>query len=348
MIIFVTGGSGYIGRNLIRDLREQGHTIRALARSERAAAIVESLGAEPVRGDLFDDQALKRGMEGADILFHLAADTDHGRGTKAQMAANQNGTARAYAAAKASAIKRAIHLSTEAVLLTGEPLIDADETTPLPTHFPGAYSASKAAAEQIALNAATHGLEVIVVRPRFVWGRDDTTALPALVDAARNGKLKWIDGGHYKTSTTHIANLCHGLKLALEKGESGEVYFITDGPPVEFRAFITDLLATRTIAPPTGEVPRAAVKLVIKIGEVLNRLSFGVITPPMSMQEYATLGVAVTLNIHKAKTKLGYRPIISRDEGLRELITIREDTGREDTGREDTGREDTGQQKMSQ
>ncbi len=69
----------------------------------------------------------------------------------------------------------------------------------------------------------------MAVRPRFVWGRDDTTALPALVEAARSGQTAWIEGGDYLTSTTHIDNLCHGVDLALRLGQGGEVYFLADG-----------------------------------------------------------------------------------------------------------------------
>ncbi len=321
-ISFITGGSGYIGRNLIQHLRAEGHAIFALARSDRAARIVSGLGAKVIKGDLFDSAALKQGMDNANYLFHLAADTNHGRSTKKQMEANRRGTELVYRTAQGCHITRAIHLSTEAVLLTGKPLINADETTPLPDHFPGTYSASKAAAEQIALAYGAKGLDIVVVRPRFVWGRDDTTALPQLVAAAQSGKLKWIDTGHYPTSTTHIANLCHGLLLALNKGCKGEIYFITDGPPISFRKFITALLETQGVTAPKGEVPRSALKLVVQAGEFLSTITGGLLQGPMSMQEYATLGVEVTLNIKKAEQDLGYSPLLTREQGLEELRAL--------------------------
>ena len=135
----------------------------------------------------------------------------------------------------------------------------------------------------------------------------------------RPRKLAWIGGGHYRMSTTHIANVVHGLMLALECGRGGEVYFISDGEPVEFREFITKLLATQGIEAPSREIPRWLVATCVRIGDSLGRITDGAIHGPMSWQEYAVLGVEVTLNIDKARRELGYSPVISREEGLAEL-----------------------------
>lgn len=317
--VFITGGSGYIGRNLLRAFAETGTPVRALARSEASAGVVAALGAEPVRGDLADTRSLVRGMQGVTYGIHAAADTNHGLATAAQEQANLQGTRNVYEAARTAGVERMLHLSTEAVLLSGAPLHDADETNAMPEVPAGAYSATKGHAERIALSHCRDGLEVVVVRPRFVWGRDDTTALPQLIEATHSGKLSWIGGGHYLTSTTHVANLVHGVNLTLERGRAGEVYFITDGPPVEFRRFITDLLEAAGVPAPTRELPRWLVAAVARAGDVLARATGGRLTGPMSWQEYATLGVEVTLNIDKATHELGYAPPLSRMEGLAEL-----------------------------
>ena len=317
--VFVTGGSGYVGRNILRALCDAGHQVRALARSDASADVVARLGAEPVPGDLSDIEALRGGMSGASWMIHAAADTDHGMATVAQESANLTGTRNVYTAAKETGVQRALHLSSEAVLLCGQPLRNADETTPMPARPAGGYSKTKAEAERIALSHNGGGLDVIVLRPRFVWGRDDTTALPQLIDAARTGKLSWIGGGRYLMSTTHIANAVHGLMLALEHGRGGEIYFVSDGEPVEFRGFISELLATQGVLAPSREIPRWLVASAVRIGDFLGRMTGGAIHGPMSWQEYAVLGVEVTLKIDKARSELGYAPVISRAEGLAEL-----------------------------
>lgn len=243
--LFITGASGYIGRNLVRHFVGLGIEVVGLVRNPSAVELVRSLGAIPFQGDLLSS-TLVDGMRGCDGLVHAAANTDHGLGSAEQVQTNVEGTRRVFRSAGEAGIGRAVHLSSESVLANGRPIVNANETWPLPRRPAGTYSRSKAAAEQIASSYNSPDLQVIVVRPRFVWGRDDTTALPHLVQAARSGQLAWIEGGTYLTSTTHIANLCAGIELAFGKGGAGEVYFITDGTPMEFRSFVSQLLEHRT------------------------------------------------------------------------------------------------------
>jgi nucleoside-diphosphate-sugar epimerase len=244
--LFLTGGSGYVSRNLIRHFIAAGCEVVALARSERSLQVVKSLGAVPFAGDLLD-AGLVEGMKGCQTFINAAADTDHGRGTVQQTHTDREGTRNLFQSALTAGISRAAHISTESVLLDGGPLINATEDHPFPQRPAGSYSYTKGEAERIARSFSTQGLAVVVVRPRFIWGRDDTKGLPEIAAAANAGKLAWIEGGHYLTSTTHIANVCEGVALALDKGRSGEVYFITDGVPVQFRSFITSMLELRRL-----------------------------------------------------------------------------------------------------
>jgi nucleoside-diphosphate-sugar epimerase len=316
--LFLTGGSGYVGRNLIRHFVAQGVTVVAMARSANAAETVSALGAIPFAGDLLDT-GVREAMAGCQWLIHAAADIDHGRGTPGQRRTNLDGTRNVLAAARAAGISRALYISTESVLLDGRPLIEAREAHPFPRHPAGAYSRTKGEAERLALSQAAPGFAVMAIRPRLVWGRDDTTALPQLTAAARSGQMAFIDGGHYRTSTTHIANLCTGVQLALTKGGSGETYFITDGAPVEFRSFITCLLETQGIAAPDKTVPRWLLRTMANVGDTLANISGGRIKGPITLQQFATSAVEVTLDISKARHELGYAPVITAAEGLAEL-----------------------------
>lgn len=163
---------------------------------------------------------------------------------------NEDGTRAVLDAARAAGICKVIHLSTESVLATGKPLVNVDETMPMPQKPAGGYSRTKAAAERLALAANGPDFSIVVLRPRFVWGRDDTTALPALTQAVKSGRFAWISGGTYLTSTTHIANLCRAVELALGRGHGGQVYFISDGAPVPFRNFVSALVETQGLAVP--------------------------------------------------------------------------------------------------
>jgi len=316
--LFLTGASGYVGRNLIRHFATRGVAVAALVRNDAAAQLVRSLGATAVTADILDGN-LAANMAGCDGLIHAAADTDHGTATAKQQRVNEDGTRAVMDAARKAGVKKVIHLSTESVLATGKPIINANETAPLPHKAAGGYSRTKAAAERWALAASTPDMPVVVLRPRFIWGRDDTTALPALVQAVQSGKFAWIGGGTYLTSTTHIGNLCTAVELALGKGRGGEIYFISDGEPIPFRQMVSALVETQGLTVPDKTVPRGVVRIVAAIGDLLGAMSRGKIIPPLTLQAYATSAVEVTFRIDKAQRELGYAPVISREEGLAEL-----------------------------
>jgi nucleoside-diphosphate-sugar epimerase len=316
--LFITGGSGYVGRNLIRHFRQNGVDVVALVRSDLSAATVERLGATPVRGELLSGSLLSS-MRGCDMLIHAAADTTHGFGTASQAQINVEGTRRVLETARAAGVRRAVHISTDSVLITGKPLIGVTENLPLPSKPAGSYSRTKGDAERVACSITTKDFEVVIVRPRFVWGRDDTTALPQLVGAVISGKFAWISEGRYLTSTTHIANLCEGVDRAFERGRNGQAYFITDGEPVEFREFVTKLLDTQGLGAPDKSVPRSLVRTMAILGGALYKVTKGKIEPPVSLQDFATMGVEVTLSTSKAHDELGYIPVITREAGLAEL-----------------------------
>ena len=136
-------------------------------------------------------------------------------------------------------MRRFVHVGTEAALLAGQPLVNVDETAPLRPDSPALYSSTKAKAEQLVLEANRDGFDTVVVRPRFVWGRGDTTLLPTLAQMVRSGRWAWIGGGRHRTSTTHVDNTVQGLVLGADRGRPGNAYFVTDGDPIVFRDFVT-------------------------------------------------------------------------------------------------------------
>ncbi len=315
--IFITGASGYVGRNLVRHFVHAGDQVTGLARSDRGARLIGGLGAMPVRGDMLRDD-LSPFMAGATELIHAAANVDHGPGKEAYDE-NISGTRAVMAAAATAGIARVVHLSSDSVLQDGQALRNVSENHPLPQRAAGPYSAGKAEAERIALNGNSATMAVVVLRPRMVWGRDDTTALPTLAHMVRAGKFAWISGGDYLSSATHIANLCHAVELALTRGRGGEIYHISDGPARSFRETVTALLATQGLVPPEKSVPRPVLRLIASAGDTFFRLTGGRLRGPLSFQEYATSAIEITLDTSKATRDLGYRPVVTWEDGLAEL-----------------------------
>ncbi|MBN1207124.1 MAG: NAD-dependent epimerase/dehydratase family protein [Myxococcaceae bacterium] len=319
MHAFVTGGSGFVGRALIAALRERGHTVRALGRSEAALNEVRLAGAEPWQGDLSDVEALKRGMEGCEVVFHSAAFVKRWGRRASYFEANVRGTEHVLEAARAAGVKRLVHVSTEAVLLDGAPIVSVDETRPLPTAPIGQYAATKNAAERLVLSVNSPELTTVAVRPRFIWGKGDTSLLPLIIESVKAGRFRWVDGGHYKTSTCHIDNCVEGILLAAEKGKGGEAYFLTDGEPVDMRDFITAMLKTQGVEVGNKEIPGGLAMAMAFVSEALwNFLSLPG-EPPITRQELLLAGREVTVSDAKARRELGYQGLMTREAGLREM-----------------------------
>jgi nucleoside-diphosphate-sugar epimerase len=313
---FVTGGSGFVGRELVRDLVGRGIEVVALARSEAAVRAVTALGATAARGDLSNARpnldAVTSAMSGCDVVFHAAAHVkDHGRLAEF-MTINVDGTKAMLECSRRSGVARFVHIGTEAVLADGKPIVRADETWPYPARPAGPYPISKGLAEQAVVEANGPKLETVVVRPRFIWGKGDTSVLPTIVDKVRSGAFAWIGDGRYLTSTCHVANVVEGGRLAAEKGAPGGIYFLTDGAPVELRSFLTKLLATQGVDPGTREVPRWLARTVAALtGWMAN--------PPVTKSALALIGNEVTVVDDKARRELGYVGSMSIEAGLAEM-----------------------------
>lgn len=313
---FVTGGSGFIGGRLIERLVGEGVTVRALARSEGSARRVAELGAEAVRGNLDDQTSMAAGAAGTEVGFHLAAHLGEWGPWEDFERGNVDGTRKALAACAEAGVRRFVHCGTEAALMAGEPLVGVDETAPLRPDSKAPYPATKARAEQAVLDANRKGFETVVVRPRFVWGKGDTTLLPEMIATIEAGKWAWVGGGRNLTETTHVDNVVEGLLLAAEKGSPGEAYFVTDGEPVVFREFVTAMLATQDVEPPDRSLPAWTAAPLAKVAETTWKLLPLKGAPPMTTFRSWLLTQECTIDISKAREELGYAPVVTREQGL--------------------------------
>jgi nucleoside-diphosphate-sugar epimerase len=316
---FVTGGSGFVGRNLIAALRERGWEVRALARSAGSADTVRAAGAEPVSGDLESIAAMREGMAACEVVFHAAAHVEEWGPIDAFMRNTVQGTENVLAAAREVGVKTLVLVSTESVLLDGAPLVNVDETRSYPAKPLGNYALSKGLAEKLWLDADGEGLRTVAVRPRWIWGRGDTSLFPKFVQGVKDGRWWWLGDGKHKVSTTHIRNTVEGLILAAEKGRGGQAYFVTDGQTVEFRWFVEEMFKLYGVTPPPRTMPQG---IACTLGEVCEFVwgSFKLKgAPPITRTAVSLLAHEATLNDAKARTELGYLPVVTLEEGLAEM-----------------------------
>jgi nucleoside-diphosphate-sugar epimerase len=316
---FVTGGSGFIGRHLLRRLVSDGWRVRALARSQGSADAVAALGAEPVRGDLDDVASMAAGAQGCAVAFHLAAHLGQWGSPEDFERGNVTGTRNALVACEQAGVRRFVHCGTEAALMAGEPLVNVDETAPRRPDSKALYSATKARAEEAVIAANREGFETLSMRPRFVWAADDTTLLPNILAMVKSGRFSWIDGGTHLTAITHVDNVVEGLVLPAERGTPGEIYFVTDGEPVVFREFLSELISAKGVEPPTRSVPGWIARAAAPLAETAWRVLPLKGEPPLTRFAYWVSAQECTIDISKARSELGYAPVVSKEQGLAEL-----------------------------
>ena len=140
--------------------------------------------------------------------------------------------------------------------------------------------------------------------------------LPNLITAVQRGQFRWIGGGRHLTSTCHVKNVCEGALLAADRGRPGEIYFLTDGPPVEFRDFVARMLRAVGVEPTDGTVPLGVARALAAVTETVWRLLRLRGTPPVTRMAVGLVGAEVTVSDAKARRELGYAAKVSIEDGL--------------------------------
>ena len=320
MTCLVTGGSGFVGGRLVERLVTQGWQVRALARSEEAARIVSSRGAQPVRGSLDDAASLAQACEGCDAVFHIAAHFKLWGDPVEFERSNVEGTAVLLQAARSASVKRFIQLGAAAVVMGDmKPMLRANESLPRQERPWAPYSASKARSESLVLAANRPGtFETVVVRPPMIWGAGMPT-LEHMIETVKAGQFRWVGDGSQAMSTAHVDNVCHALELAVEKGRGGEAYFVSDGSDSTLKEVISGLLQTRGVAAPKASAPLPVAWVMAGVMEWVWRTFSRKGEPPITRQMLRLIGEPFTVDIAKAQRELGYRPVMSREHGLRAM-----------------------------
>jgi 2-alkyl-3-oxoalkanoate reductase len=320
--ILVTGGGGFLGGALARRLVEEGSRVRSFSRGRYPAQV--ALGIEQIRGDLADGTAVLRACEAVDLVFHVGAKPGIWGPWRDYHRANVEGTRNVLRACRKLGIPRLVYTSSPSVVFDGRDMQGADESVPYPPRHKAAYPATKAEAERLVLEANRPSLATVALRPHLIWGPGDTHLVPGILKRGRKGRLKRIGTGDRLVDFTYIdnvveAHLCAGRRLAADSPAAGRAYFISQAEPVPLWDFVDRVLACADLPPVRGSLSPRAAYAAGAVLEVVYRLLPLKGEPRMTRFLAEELSTAHWFDITAARRDLGYRPVVSMDEGFRRL-----------------------------
>ena len=327
--VMVTGGGGFIGKALVRELVGRG--VETLALGRNPYPDLAAMGVRCLQGDICDPAFLNQALAGCDTVFHVAAKAGIWGPKREYEAINVVGTANVVAACRNNRVARLVHPSTPSVVFAGHSLEGADESAPYASRPLCHYAATKIRAEQAVLHANAGGLRTAAIRPHLVWGPGDRQLIPRLLERGRAGALKIVGAGANRVDIAYIDNVAHAHILAAENLETsgsaaGQAFFIGQDQPVILWQWINELFARMDIPPVTSAVP---FPLAYAVGGAMEAAyaALGKTEEPRMTRFLAhQLAQSHWFSHYKAKDLLGYRQLVDTETGLNRLVNWLKDT----------------------
>jgi dihydroflavonol-4-reductase len=320
MRAFVTGGTGFIGRHLVRKLRERGDEVAVLVRTPAKAADLRDLGCQIIEGDLSDAGAISRGVQDRDAVFHVGATYKVGIPKSEHAAmhdANVGGTERVLDAAIEARVHRIVYVSTGNVYgNTKGQVVDEAYVRPQPPEFLSYYDQTKYEAHQAALERIAAGAPIVIVQPGGVYGPDDPSELGNMIDQTRTGKLKLRMFPEAGFNFIHVEDVAEGILLAHDKGQIGQSYNLA-GEKATMGDLVDKTAALSGRNPPRVKMPAGLMKLAIPIGPVVGKLMG--FPPNLAELIRTSNGVTFWMTDDKARAELGFHTR-DLDSGLKQTL----------------------------
>jgi len=320
---FVTGGTGLLGTNLVRELAKRGWNVKVLARSrEKADRVLEGVAVEVVNGDMTDVAGFARALENSDALFHCAAYFREyysaGEHRQKLEQINVEGTLKLLDAAETAGVHKVVYVSSSGVLGEPQGAGAIDETAPYARATDNLYFQSKIRAEERVLEwLRSHRVPVVLILPGWMFGPFDEapTASGRLVCDYLAGKLPGIIPGG--ASAVDARDVADAMIKAVEKGRPGERY-VVGGSLASLAEIVRNLETVSGQAAPRLKIPYPVAVAMAWLSQTATTLFGGDTLLTVSGVRTMREAMKHTVSSAKAERELGisFRPLIEtlRDE----------------------------------
>lgn len=322
MKAFITGGGGFLGKAIIKQLIDKGYQVSSYSRASYPE--LDKLGIKHIQGDLNQYDKLVQAMSGHDIVFHVAAKAGIWGQYTDFYNANVIGTENILKACKELNIKKLVYTSTPSVIYNGKGIEGANESIPYPKEFEAHYPKTKAIAEKKVLEANSASLSTVALRPHLIWGPEDHHFLPRLVKRAREGKLRLIGNKRQLVDCIYIDNAAKAHILAAEKLDSdsdiaGKAYFITQGKPIFIDELINGILESANAPKVEKRVSMTAAYIASSIFEGVYGFLNLPTEPPLTRFLVKQLATPHWFDNSASVKDLGFYADVSFEQGMTNL-----------------------------
>ncbi|WP_039020069.1 NAD-dependent epimerase/dehydratase family protein [Halocynthiibacter namhaensis] len=316
MRVLVTGATGFLGGAVSAHLAATGYDVLAIGRNELRLDALRKQGINCAEIDLASPTNASIDRIGrADAFIHCAALSAPWGRHSAFHRANILGTENALKIAETSGVQRFINISSPTIYFDFCDQENVTETHPLPKPV-NAYAATKAEAERRVLAHQT--VHPINLRPRGIYGANDTALLPRLLAAAKRGPLPSLHGGNAAIDLTHVSDVVSAIEAALVAGPEveGHSFNISSGEQTLVRDIVELAAARADVSVTWRSVPLCPALAVARISDAVSKLHPNGSEPRITPYALGLFAYRQSLNIDKAKHQLDWSPRVPFSKGL--------------------------------
>jgi nucleoside-diphosphate-sugar epimerase len=320
--ILITGATGCLGMNLAKTLGQKGYQTLGLGRNHTMGSILENMGCNFLNSDI--RSPIPSENLACDLIVHCAALSSPQGTYQEHYKANVIGTKNVINLAhKLNA--GLIHVSTPSIYFSFKDQSMIKEDSPLPKTFASNYSHTKYEAERLVMQAHREGLKTVIIRPRGIFGEYDNGIVPRILRITKSGLFPLVRDGQLTIDLTYVGNVVHAIDLCIDKMESvnGEVFNITNDSPRILKNILELLFSKLNKKVRYINLPYSVLYGLALCFENLSKAMSYCFEPPITTYTLGLISYSQTLNIDKAKQKLGYRPLLTIEEGMDNFLKWR-------------------------